>query len=107
MDKLTQLQKVIDDFWKSYSNPLAFDKPIIKIVDLFDDVAKGYVSKDLHDIKCFAVVRSETHYSEEDDEEQQDLVETQEVCFRMKVVEYGQEELLLKKLKEYFHEKIK
>lgn len=43
MNKLTELQKVIDDFWQSYSNPLAFDKPVIKIVDVFDNVAKSFL----------------------------------------------------------------
>lgn len=104
MNKIAELQKVIDDFWKSYSNPLAYDKPIIKIVDIFDDVAKAVIAKDLHDLKCYAVVRSETHYSEEGEENEQDLVITEEVCFRLR---FDQEELLLKKLKAYFHEEIK
>ena len=79
MNKLTELQKVIDDFWQSYSNPLAFDKPIVKIVDVFDDVAKSFVLRELHEIKCFAVTRSEHHYADDDYEE--DLqVETEEIC---------------------------
>jgi hypothetical protein len=105
MNKLAELQKVIDDFWASYSNPLAFDKPIIKIVDVFDDVAKKYVSQDLHNIKCYAVTRSEYHCAdskcaEGGGYEEDEYLATEEVCFRLR---FDQEKLLLKKLEEYIN----
>lgn len=107
--RLKKLQNVIDVFWDNYENPMAYSKPTIEIVDVFDKIGKSLVSKDMQDFKCYQITRSEYTDIDCDSEEYEQcetedvlvqMVCTTEVCFRLPISATKYD--LLNELKQYF-----